>query len=130
MWTQGVFLQADETGAPLRKRGSSKGGENVFAARFVREKGKIMSSDKQSLFDALGRASVIGLHMVSGIIVGCLVGYGADKWLGSAPWGAGIGLIVGIAAGFRNVWRDARILLRQGEEADANKKHSDGSGRP
>ena len=89
-----------------------------------------MSSDKQSLFDALGRASVMGLHMVSGIIVGCLVGYGVDKWLGSAPWGAGIGLIVGIAAGFRNVWRDARILLRQGEEADAHKEHPGGRERP
>ena len=85
-----------------------------------------MSSDKQGLFDALGRASVMGLHMVSGIIVGCLLGYGLDKWLDTSPWLAGAGLVFGIAAGFRNVWLDARILLRQGEESDADKKRSHG----
>ena len=56
----------------------------------------------------------MGLHMVSGIIVGCLLGYWLDKWFGTYPWCAGVGLIVGIGAGFRNIWLDARILLRQG----------------
>ena len=68
--------------------------------------------NKQGLFDSLGRASVMGLHMVSGIIVGCLLGYWLDKWFGTYPWCAGVGLIVGIA----------RILLRQGEQDDAGKK--------
>ena len=69
--------------------------------------------NKQGLFDSLGRASVMGLHMVSGIIVGCLLGYWLDKWFGTYPWRAGVGLIVGIGA---------RILLRQGEQDDAGKK--------
>ena len=85
-----------------------------------------MSSDKQGLFDALGRASVMGLHMVSGIIVGCLLGYWLDRWLETSPWFAGAGQVLGIAAGFRNVWLDARILLRQGEESDAGKKRPHG----
>lgn len=55
--------------------------------------------NKQGLFDSLGRASVMGLHMVSGIIVGCLLGYWLDKWFGTYPWCAGVGLIVGIGAG-------------------------------
>ena len=42
--------------------------------------------NKQGLFDSLGRASVMGLHMVSGIIVGCLLGYWLDKWFGTYPW--------------------------------------------
>ena len=54
--------------------------------------------NKQGLFDSLGRASVMGLHMVSGIIVGCLLGYWLDKWFGTYPWCAGVGLIVGIGA--------------------------------
>ena len=49
--------------------------------------------NKQGLFDSLGRASVMGLHMVSGIIVGCLLGYWLDKWFGTYPWCAGVGLI-------------------------------------
>ena len=87
-------------------------------------KGTPMTSkeNKQGLFDSLGRASVMGLHMVSGIIVGCLLGYWLDKWFGTYPWCAGVGLIVGIGAGFRNIWLDARILLRQGEQDDAGKK--------
>ena len=80
------------------------------------------SNNKQGLFDALGRASIMGLHMVSGVIVGCLLGYGLDKWLGTSPWCAGGGLIVGVGAGFRNIWLDAKILLRQGEQDDAKKK--------
>ena len=87
-------------------------------------KGTPMTSkeNKQGLFDSLGRASVMGLHMVSGIIVGCLLGYWLDKWFGTYPWCAGMGLIVGIGAGFRNIWLDARILLRQGEQDDAGKQ--------
>lgn len=77
---------------------------------------------RQGLFDSLGRGQSHGLHMVSGIIVGCLLGYWLDKWFGTYPWCAGVGLIVGIGAGFRNIWLDARILLRQGEQDDAGKK--------
>ena len=41
------------------------------------------SNNKQGLFDALGRASIMGLHMVSGVIVGRLPGTGWTN--GSAP---------------------------------------------
>ena len=82
-------------------------------------------NNKQGLFDALGRASIMGLHMVSGVIVGCLLGYGLDKWLGTGPWGAAAGLILGVGAGFRNLWLDAKILLRQGEHEDAKKKRQE-----
>ena len=64
-------------------------------------------------FDAMGRASVMGLHMVSGIAVGILLGYGLDRWLDTFPWCSGIGLIFGVGAGFRNVWVDAQYLLKQ-----------------
>ena len=77
--------------------------------------------NKQGLFDSLGRASVMGLHMVFGHHRRLLLGYWLDKWFGTIVvrrrW-----LIVGIGAGFRNIWLDARILLRQGEQDDAGKK--------
>ena len=44
--------------------------------------------NKQGLFDSLGRASVMGLHMVSGIIVGCLLGYWLDKCVRNLSCGA------------------------------------------
>ena len=63
-------------------------------------------------FSLLGTASTMGLHMVSGPLVGGGLGWLADSWMDSWPWGAGIGLLLGIAAGFRNVWIDARYLIR------------------
>lgn len=66
----------------------------------------------RNLFGAMGRAGVMGLHFVSGIFVGGLMGYGVDHWFTTAPWGLLIGLMFGIAAGFRNVWIDAKRLMR------------------
>ena len=70
----------------------------------------------------LGTASTMGLHMVSGPIVGGGLGWLADRWLDTWPVGAGIGLVLGLAAGFRNVWIDARYLARSNAERDAEEK--------
>lgn len=76
-------------------------------------------SDRPGQASLLGTASTMGLHMVSGPIVGGGMGWLADHWLGTWPIGAGIGLLLGMAAGFRNVWIDARYLARVNAEADA-----------
>ena len=70
----------------------------------------------------LGTASTMGLHMVSGPIVGGGLGWLADKWLDTWPVGAAVGLLLGLAAGFRNVWIDARYLARSNAERDAQEK--------
>ncbi len=77
-------------------------------------------SSATGTFDALGRASVIGLHMVSGIIVGAGLGYALDHWLDTFPWCSGAGLLFGIAAGFRNVWMDTKYLIRQEEKGNGH----------
>lgn len=69
--------------------------------------------DNSALFDVLGTASTMGLHLVSGPIVGAVLGWLVDKWLGSWPVGAAIGLLFGIAAGFRIVWVDAKHIISQ-----------------
>ncbi|MCQ2443887.1 MAG: AtpZ/AtpI family protein [Mailhella sp.] len=77
----------------------------------------------------LGTASIMGLHMVTGPAVGAGLGWLADSCLDSFPWGAGIGLFLGIAAGVRNVWVDARWLARAEAASDAERKTtSDRSG--
>lgn len=81
------------------------------------------SKTKQGeLLDSVGRASIMGLHMVSGLIVGVLLGYALDHWLDTFPWGAGVGLLLGIGAGFRNVWIDAKHLIQEGERDHAAHK--------
>ena len=46
------------------------------------------------------------------ILVGALLGYGADYFLHSNPWGLMIGLVLGFAAGVMNVVRTAQAYNR------------------
>ena len=73
-------------------------------------------------FSLLGTASTMGLHMVSGPVVGGGLGWLVDEWLGSWPVGSAVGLLLGLAAGFRNVWIDARYLARKNAAQDAEEK--------
>jgi len=70
------------------------------------------------LFDSIGTASMLGLHIVSGIIVGAIMGYYLDVWLGTKPWLFIIFLIIGIGAGFRNMWYDAQKIIRNMSKTD------------
>lgn len=70
----------------------------------------------------MGSVGVIGLHMVSGPLVGFGIGYGLDYWLDSGPWGKLIFLIIGIGAGFLNVYRDSRQLLRRMAREEARRR--------
>ena len=73
------------------------------------------------LFGMLGTASTMGLHMVSGPLVGGGLGYLCDTYLfDSYPIGLSIGVVLGIFAGFRNVYIDAKYLQKKQGELDNN----------
>jgi ATP synthase protein I len=74
-------------------------------------KGKKFTPAGKNAGSTLFLAGTIGLHLVSGVIVGALIGYGLDKWLDSSPWGMAVFVVIGIIAGFRNVYLDAKRLL-------------------
>ena len=75
-----------------------------------------------SSFGLMGTASTMGMHMISGPIVGGGLGYLADSYFDSWPWGAAIGVVLGILAGFRNVYIDARHIIKTQEEMDENNR--------
>jgi ATP synthase protein I len=50
----------------------------------------------------------VGIALVMSTVIGLAGGYYADRWLGTAPWLAMIGLGVGIAAGFVNLFRSTK----------------------
>lgn len=74
--------------------------------------------------ELLGNAGTIGLQLVSATFIGLAMGYFLDKWLGTEPWLLVIFLILGIVAGFRDVYREA---LRMQKKAD--QESGPGSGR-
>lgn len=67
---------------------------------------------------AMSTTGVMGLHMVSGPAVGFAIGYGLDALFETTPWGGLTFLLIGIGAGFLNVWRDTQALLARLEKKD------------
>jgi len=47
----------------------------------------------------------LGSEFVAAVLVGAVLGWGLDKLAGTAPWGMVIFLLLGFAAGVRNVIR-------------------------
>lgn len=101
-----------------------KSGESPGGARGRTEgKGYIFPEKSGSRFatfnGSLGRAGVIGLHPLSGMLVGGAAGYFLRGYFG-AGWIFWVLLLAGFIAGCRNAYREARALLR---EQDNGMKH-------
>ncbi|MDQ7055726.1 MAG: AtpZ/AtpI family protein [Persephonella sp.] len=60
----------------------------------------------------------IGLHLVSGVVVGVLIGYFLDKYFNTSPWLTIIFFFLGIGAGFRNMYKDVKKYIISEEEKD------------
>ncbi len=60
--------------------------------------------------------STIGLHLVSGIIVGVLIGYYLDKFFNTSPLLTIIFFFFGIVAGFRNMYKDVQKYILNEEK--------------
>jgi F0F1-type ATP synthase assembly protein I len=54
----------------------------------------------QDTLDKVGPAASAGYTLVGAVLVLGALGYGADRWLGTSPWGLVAGLFLGIAVGF------------------------------
>jgi ATP synthase protein I len=53
----------------------------------------------------IGVLSGVGLTLVIATVLGLAGGYYLDRWLGTDPWLMLVGLVLGIAAGFVNLFR-------------------------
>lgn len=52
-----------------------------------------------------GRAMRVGVELVAALLVGGVIGWLLDRWLGTAPWLLVVFFLVGAAAGMLNVYR-------------------------
>jgi ATP synthase protein I len=51
------------------------------------------------------------------ILSGTLLGYLADRWLGTDPWLVVVGIVLGSYSGFMNMWRYAKNAEEAGRES-------------
>jgi ATP synthase protein I len=58
---------------------------------------------------ALARALRLSTEFVAAVLVGGGIGYLADRWLGTLPWGLIVFLLLGFVAGILNVMRAAGL---------------------
>ena len=53
----------------------------------------------------LALATRLGLELVVAVVVGAVLGYGIDRWLGSEPWAIIVGMFLGGITGMLNIYR-------------------------
>jgi ATP synthase protein I len=58
----------------------------------------------------LSIAARVGVEMVAATVVGAGLGYGLDRWLGTAPWLLIVGVFLGATAGILAIFRMAKNL--------------------
>jgi ATP synthase protein I len=54
----------------------------------------------------LGNLASLGITLVVATAIGLAFGYQLDRWLGTSPWLTMIFLLLGIVAGFINLFRE------------------------
>jgi len=82
-----------------------------------------MAEDRRQLIKSLGFLSSVGISLVASCLIGLVMGYYLDKWLGISPWMTLIFLGFGIVSGFRNVYiLTERELSRQQREDEKDQQ--------
>jgi ATP synthase protein I len=94
--------------------------EAALSARLQRLGKRIAQADRSSENDsgprqtadpsAIARGFRLSTELVAGVLVGAVIGWLLDRWLGISPWGLIVFLLLGFAAGVLNVMRGAGIV--------------------
>lgn len=87
-----------------------------------------MDEKDRKLIRMIGVLSTVGLTLVFATVIGLYVGLKLDAWLGTSPWFTAVFLLLGIVAGFRNLFVYAK---KSQETFDKNDKedHDDHADR-
>lgn len=78
------------------------------------DKAEKAKNSRKSGGSALGKAYRMAIELVVAVVVGGAIGWYLDKWLETGPWLFVIFFFLGVAAGFRNVYKAAQ---KMGESA-------------
>ena len=68
----------------------------------------------------IGRYGSVGFELVLTILIPAAIGHWLDdRYWNHGDWGAGVGFVIGMAVGFRNLIRTASGMQRDIERAEA-----------
>jgi ATP synthase protein I len=67
---------------------------------------------------SLGQAMRVSTEFVAGLAVGAALGYGADRLLGTSPWGFILFFLLGFAASVLNACRAAGLVKPRSRRDD------------
>lgn len=82
-----------------------------------------MEEKDRKLLRVLGALSTVGITLVVATVIGYYIGHYLDGRYGTTPWLTLVFLLLGIAAGFKNLYDQTRRLMDVDKQ---DKKGSDG----
>ncbi len=78
-----------------------------------------MREEKKDFLRLLGVLSTVGINIVVATAIGFLIGYWLDSLLGTKPWLMVFFTILGIIAGFRNLFSIISRVTRDKDGSDS-----------
>lgn len=84
--------------------------EATLKAHEAETKAAEEAADRQNSAHGLASAFRMSTEFVSAVVVGGVIGYGLDWWLGTLPWLMIAFVLLGFAAGVLNVLRAAGLI--------------------
>ncbi len=67
-----------------------------------------MDEKDRRLLRLVGYLSTVGIAMVAATMIGLFIGRWLDGYFGTSPWLTAVFLLLGIVAGFQNLYQSAR----------------------
>lgn len=73
---------------------------------------------EKPLLDLMGDVGTMGMHMVASTFVGMGIGWWLDKQFDTKPWLMVIFLVLGIVAGFKNMYDQATRMQKRNKHEE------------
>ena len=86
------------------------------------ERGAAGGSGRSGSASGVGFALRIATELVAALVVGGVIGYLLDQWLGTTPWLMLVFFLLGAVAGFMNVYR---VMMRSTQVVGHGPKDTD-----
>ena len=121
-WPQNMANDTRQTGDD-DNRSAEEAALSARLRRLGERLGRVRSSQApdpaapRAQADTSGMARGLRLsgELVAGVVVGAIIGWLLDRWLGISPWGMIVFLLLGFAAGVVNVMRAAGVSSGPGQ---------------